>query len=90
MVYGPIILYLVHCGLCGVGAGYSTVSILVFHKTLRELDLRARYVLVLWLSSGHDIIVLGANDAVEPGDKLVAIGQDEMLDRLQHMNEDDQ
>ena len=76
--------------------GYSIVEVLargsLVHKTLRELDLRARYgISVMAIKRGNDIIVApGANDAVEPGDKLVAIGQDEMLDRLQHMNEDDQ
>lgn len=69
--------------------GYSIVEVvardaLVGH-TLRELDLRAKYGIdIVAIRRGDRLLIApGAQDRILEGDVLVAIGEDEMLERLE-------
>ncbi|NMB45009.1 MAG: TrkA family potassium uptake protein [Firmicutes bacterium] len=69
--------------------GYSIIEVVAQGKysgrTLKELDLRARYgVSIMAIKRGAEVIVApGANDYIQTGDQLIAIGKDEMLERFE-------
>ncbi|HEY8486933.1 MAG TPA: TrkA family potassium uptake protein [Limnochordales bacterium] len=69
--------------------GYSIVEVVAREpfagRNLRELDLRAKYgIHVLALRRGDQIVVAPGGDAViQPGDILVAMGEDERLEELE-------
>jgi trk system potassium uptake protein TrkA len=69
--------------------GYSIIEVLAqgefTGRTLKELDLRARFgVSIMAIKRGSQVIVApGADDYIQPGDKLIAMGRDEMLELLE-------
>ena len=70
--------------------GYSIVELMApasfFSRTLRQLDLRARLgVSIIAIRRGEDIEVgPGADDKIQEGDILVAMGRDDMLDSIEN------
>jgi len=69
--------------------GYSIVEVIAHKdfagKSLKDLDLRAKYgINIVAIKRGEDVRVApGAEDAVQEGDILVAMGEDHMLDKLE-------
>ncbi|NMB12726.1 MAG: TrkA family potassium uptake protein [Firmicutes bacterium] len=69
--------------------GYSIIEVAAHGeytgRSLKNLDLRARYgVSIMAIKRGNQVIVApGANDYIESGDTLIAIGKDEMLEFLE-------
>jgi trk system potassium uptake protein TrkA len=68
--------------------GYSIIEVAAqgefTGRTLKDLDLRARYgVSIMAIKRGKQVIVApGADDYIQYGDTLIAIGKDEMLELL--------
>lgn len=83
LVSGNIIDYI------ELAPGYRIVEVVAREpfvgKSLRELDLRAKYgIHVLALRRGEEVQVAPGGDAVvQPGDILVAMGEDERLEELE-------
>lgn len=69
--------------------GYSIVEVRAkpdyCGRTLRDLELRAKYgINVVGIKRGEEVIIgPGPDDMILEGDVLVAIGRDEMLERLE-------
>lgn len=61
-------------------------------KSLRELALRARYGVNILAIRRGDEVNLGpnANDVIEAGDILVAMGRDKALEALEHSEDEDE
>lgn len=73
--------------------GYSIVEVKVkdvfIGKTLKQLDFRAKYgINVVGIRRGEDVIIgPGAEDVLLEGDTMIAVGRDEMLERLEEPSE---
>ena len=72
--------------------GYSIVEVVAREpfvgKTLRELELRARYgINILAIRRGSRVLAVpGADTVIEPGDILLAMGEDERLEELEALS----
>lgn len=70
---------------------YSIIEVMAppefYGKTLRELALRARYgINIMAIKRNEEIKVgPGADDVIQPGDILIAMGEDRQLDKLQRV-----
>lgn len=82
LVYGNVVEYL------ELAPGYSIVEARIedafVGKTLRQLDLRAKYgiTVVAIKRDGEIVVAPGPDDLLVEGDTLVSIGKGELLDRL--------
>lgn len=88
LVYGNVVEYL------ELAPGYSIVEARIQEafvgKTLRQLDLRAKYgiTIVAIKRHGEIVVVPGPDDLLMEGDTLVSIGKDEVLDHLEDTTND--